>query len=163
MKAQLSETAAKLYSKLYVSNSDIEFAQYCAGVLLKKGWHAQPWEKRGTIYQQQSAFTSALVTAYARPFTRSKGWPKFPSDLLAVYNSLEIVLHNKLIELRHTIYAHSDSAFYSIQPMKKGYPIVSEPPLRISASDATLFLNMTIRLLISINKKMQLLLEDATD
>ena len=96
MLLQMKEHDAKLYGRLYVSREDIGFASYCAGVLLKKGWHGQPWERRGSIYQQQAAFTSALITAYARPFTTSKGWPTFPAKLIP-YDAAELTLHNRLI------------------------------------------------------------------
>lgn len=72
MEVHLNDRDARLYSKLFVSRMDIEFARYCASVLLKKGWHFQPWERRGTVYQQQAVFTTALVTAYGRAFTDSK-------------------------------------------------------------------------------------------
>src|SRR3954447_4554282 len=102
MEVPLTPGDAKLYSKLYVSIKDVEFAQYCASVLLKKGWHSQPWERRGTIYQQQAAFTSALVTAYGRPFKKSKGWPKIPAELIP-YNEQEKKLHEHLIILRDKV------------------------------------------------------------
>src|SRR5580704_19459236 len=103
MEVRLGEDNAKLYSKLYVSSSDIAFARYCASILLKKGWHSRPWERRGTIYQQQSTFITALVTAYARPFTHSEGWPKLPSDLITIYDDRETALHGQLIKLRHSV------------------------------------------------------------
>jgi|ERR1700722_17856620 hypothetical protein len=99
----LSEEAKKLYEKLWVSWQDIVFADYCAGVLLKKGWHAHPWERRGTVYQQQVAFTTALVTAYVRPFTHSKGWPKLPLDLIAAYDEQEKALHEQMVRQRHNV------------------------------------------------------------
>lgn len=158
MELRLSEDDAKLYSKLYVSSSDISFARYCASVLLKKGWHAQPWERRGTIYQQQAAFTSALVTAYARPFTTSKGWPKLPSDMESSFDDREKALHEQLMELRHTVYAHSDSKSYSIRPWRSAdfsTDIVGAPVLRITADDAKLFMSMSAKLLALIGERME--------
>ena len=163
MLVQLNPVDEKLYSKLYVSSSDIAFARYCASVILKKGWHAQPWERRGTIYQQQAAFTTALVTAYARPFTPSKGWPKLPSDLVA-YSDQEAALHEQLIKLRHTVYAHSDSASYSIRPWRSedfSTDIVGAPVMRITSKDATLFQAMSSKLLASIGVRMKALLAAA--
>lgn len=110
---QINEDDQKLYGRLLVSHDDIAFAQYCAGVLLKKGWHNQPWERRGTAYEQQAAYTTALVTAYGRPFTRSKGWPALPESLIT-YNHQEKKLHHQIMKLRHTVYAHSDSTSYSV-------------------------------------------------
>ena len=98
MEVPLSAANKKIYSKLFVSISDIEIARYCAGVILKKGWHTHPFERRGTIYLQQAAFTTALVTSYARPFTQSKGWPRFPKDLIAAYSGKELALHDRLIK-----------------------------------------------------------------
>jgi hypothetical protein len=160
MEVLLTADDEKLYSKLYVSISDVEFARYCACVLLKKGWHSQPWERRGTIYQQQAAFTSALVTAYGRPFTNSKGWPKIPEELIR-YNEQETKLHKNLITLRHTVYAHSDSENYSIRPWRSGdfsTDIVGAPTLRITSEDAQLFQVMTRRLIDGFRRKMELLL-----
>ena len=153
----------KLYGRLLVSHDDIAFAQYCAGVLLKKGWHNQPWERRGTVYEQQAAYTTALVTAYGRPFTRSKGWPSLPENLIT-YNNQERILHDQIIKMRHTVYAHSDSASYAILPGCIGTmtaAIIRRPALRITAPDATLFLAMSGKLLSSINARIESLLAAA--
>ena len=106
-----------LHIRLYVSRLDFEFALYCLGVLRKKGWHYRAWEKRGTIYQQQTAFTSALVTAYARPFTRSDGLPDFPAELKD-FDGRENKLHDYMMELRHTYYAHSARKHYTVMPVQ---------------------------------------------
>lgn len=158
MKVQLREKDAKLYSKLYVSKNDIAFARYCAGVLLEHGWHAEPWEMRETMYQQQAAFTTALVTAYARPFTHSKGWPDFPSKLIDTYDQREKALHQKIMKLRHKVYAHSDSESYSIHPSRGEnctITTVIEPTMRITAEDAKLFEAMSSKLLSSIHVRME--------
>ena len=69
MEIQLQDVEAKLYRRLQVSSLDFDFAQYCVGVILKR--HYQPWEKRGTIYLQQSAFMSAFVIACQRRSQRA--------------------------------------------------------------------------------------------
>ena len=167
MEVPLSPANKKLYSRLFVSSSDIAFAQYCASVILKKGWHAQPWERRGTVYQQQAAFTTALVTAYVRPFTRSKGWPELPKDLVAAYSGREEAFHKHLIKLGHTVYAHSASESYSIQPWRNFVgdlpaDIVSAPALRLTREEATLFQAMSSKLLASIRTRMKALLSAAS-
>jgi hypothetical protein len=63
MLLNLSDEDNKLYSKLYISASDIGYAQRCAAYLLMNKWHHKPWEKRGGIYFRQSAFTTALVVS----------------------------------------------------------------------------------------------------
>lgn len=160
---RLSEGDQKLHDRLLVSHDDIAFAQYCASVLLKKGWHNQPWERRGKVYEQQAAYTTALVTAYGRPFTRSKGWPRLPENLIT-YDQQERVLHDKIIKMRHTVYAHSDSASYTILSGRIGTTtttIIRRPPLLITAHDTTLFLAMSHKLLSSINARMESLLATA--
>jgi hypothetical protein len=150
-------------AKLYVSRMDVEFARYCAGVLLKKGWHGQPWERRGTIYQQQAAFTSALVTAYARPFTQSRGWPKIPQELIN-YSDQEAALHKWLMDMRHTVFAHSDSIRYSIRPWRSGdLEVIMEhlPKLGITAENTKLFQAMSAKLLAAFSIRMKALLAAA--
>jgi hypothetical protein len=93
-----AETA--LYKRLYISRSDLSYARRFADFLLKKGWHFNPWEKRGTLYIQQAAFTSALIVFYCRSFTRSKELPSFPSRLI-LYDANDMKLHNEVLELRH--------------------------------------------------------------
>ncbi len=147
---------AKLYSRLHVSSLDLDLAKYCVDVILKKRWHHQPWEKRGAIYLQQSAFMSALVTAYARPFTESRGWPKLPPDLKE-FTCEENKLHDQLIELRNTVYAHSDSKNYSIRPWRApnfATDIVGAPVLRISAEEAARLKRMIQKLQVAIRRRM---------
>ncbi len=119
MELRLNENDQKLHDRLVVSSDDIVLARYCAGVLLKKGWHIEPWERRGTVYEQQAAFTSALVIAYGRPFTRSNGWPALPSDLIP-YDDREGALHRQIMKLRHQVYAHSDRTRYLVQLLRIG-------------------------------------------
>lgn len=161
-----SEEAKKLYEKLWVSWQDIVFADYCAGVLLKKGWHAHPWERRGTIYEQQVVFTTALITAYARPFTRSKGWPKLPSDLIAGYDEQEKALHEQMLRQRHTIYAHSDSSSYSVRPLRVGdfdTALVRGPSLRIRAEEAAMFQTMASKLFVAMGARAKDMVREARD
>jgi hypothetical protein len=124
-------------------------------VLLKKGWHHQPWERRGTIYQQQLVFTSALVIAYARPFTRANGWPRFPAELMA-FNEKEKVLHEKMLELRHSVFAHSDSKHYKVTPWRAqefSTDILSAPWPRITKEDAVLLQRMIAKLQTAIQRR----------
>ena len=160
-----SEEAKKLYEKLWVSWQDIVFADYCAGVLLKKGWHAHPWERRGTIYKQQVAFTTALITAYARPFTGSKGWPKLPPDLIAAYDEQEKALHAQILRQRHTIYAHSDGGSYSVRPwLVSGFnsALVKGPSLRITAEEAAMLQTMASKLFVAMGARMRDMVREAS-
>lgn len=162
MEDKRKEHNQKLYSKLYASIEDIRSAQYCADFLLKKDWHRYPWEARWTTYEQQSAFTTALVVSYGRLFSESKGWVNIPQKLLRL-NDKEEKLHHKLIKLRNTIYAHSDGCHYSIKPYKAGdfqTDIVSAPFRRITKTDVKLFLSMTKKLIKAFEEKMDCLRND---
>lgn len=162
MEIELKNREEELYSRLYVSSCDLAFAEYCLGVLLKKGWHHKPWERRGNIYNQQSAFTSALVIAYARPFTKSKGWPHFPSELKD-FDPKQKALHEHMIEMRHTIYAHSDSKHYTVKPWRNkkfSTDIVGAPWPRITAGEAALLKKMINNLQVAIHRRMRTILRD---
>ena len=161
MEIHLQDDAAKKYGWLYVSSRDLELAQYYVGVILKKGWHYQPWEKRGTIYLQQSAFMSALVIAYARPFTKSRWGKKFSLDyvldVVKEFNSAENKFHERMMDLRDTVYAHSDSKCYSVTPWRNeefSTDIVSAPALRINAEKAALLQQMIKKLQLAIDRMM---------
>jgi hypothetical protein len=155
MEISLGKSEAEFYSKLYVSSLDFEFAAFCLGMLLKKGWHHKPWERRGTIYEQQSAFTLACVVAYSRPFTRSKGWPRFPVTLVD-FDVQESELHEQILELRHSVYAHSDSKNYTVKPWRAGgfsTDIIGAPWQRITREEALLLQRMIRKLQKAIRGK----------
>lgn len=157
MEVQLEESVRRLYSRLYVSGLDFASAGYCLGVLMKKGWHYLPWEKRGSIYEQQSAFTSAFVVAYARPFNTSYGWPKFPVELIH-FEQDEQALHDHIISLRNSVIAHSDSKSYSVRPWRsEGFPtdIIGQPALRITADQGLALQVMIQKLQKSIQRRLK--------
>ena len=110
-----SEQKQRLYERLYVADEDLGLARRYAQYLLKKGWHSAPSERRGSIYMQQSAFVTALVVSFARAFTKSYGWPLLPEGILP---EGAIALHKQLMDLRHEVYAHSDSKHHKVQPWR---------------------------------------------
>jgi hypothetical protein len=111
------EDKQRLYERLFVAAEDLGFARQYAQHLLRKGWHSAPWERRSSIYMQQSAFVTALVVSYARAFTRSHGWPKLP-EIFLPEDQAATALHERLIGLRHEVYAHSDSKHFKVQPCR---------------------------------------------
>lgn len=99
---------------------------------------------------------SALVTAYARPFTRSCGWPRFPPELKE-FNSEENKFHERMIELRNCVYAHSDSKNYLVRPWRTrafATDVVRAPALFISAEEAALLKQMVNKLKLAIRRRM---------
>jgi len=147
-----------LYERLYVSANDFRMAKQYTEHLLKKVWHSAPFELRGSIYMQQSAFTTSLIVSYARPFTRSKGWPALPSEFV-VYSEEQQQLHHKIMDLRHKVYAHSDSEKYSIRPYKIDdgvlTDIVGEPFRKLTSDECSLLLSMIDGIQIRLHPKLE--------
>jgi hypothetical protein len=157
LEIQLDEAQHRLYNKLFVSRLDLSSASYCLGVIMKKGWHFAPWEKRGSIYEQQTVFTTSFFVAYSRPFTDSRGWPKFPYELMS-FDSSELDLHKSIIKRRNSVFAHSDSAFYSVKPWRtEGFAtdILKAPVFCITAVEGETLRGMIGKLQLSINMKLK--------
>lgn len=117
---EMDHNKKRQFERLCASQYDFAQANFCARYLLKKGWHSMPWERRGTIYAQQTAFVTNLIVAYARPFTASKGWPAFPSKLTKFFGAEQQEMHDRLLQMRHEIFAHSDSLHFSFRPFVLG-------------------------------------------
>ena len=125
------------YQLLHVAQQDLSQAAFFADHLRRQGWHAEPWEVSWQDYLHQGAYMTSMVVAYARPFTESRGWPKFPSRLLRLDQEQKL-LHKRLLQLRNEIYAHTDVAARKIRPIVfEGKPSAIEvlPPMRMSPSE----------------------------
>jgi hypothetical protein len=147
------------YERLIVFEEDFRHADYFASFLLKKGWHFDPWEKkiRWSTYMQQAAFTSALVTAYCRPFAQSRGKPAL-SVKMARYNTQQKALHEKLCTLRDQVYAHSEVSIHNVRPcIIGGVPsaIVTLPILKLAREEVEDARGMIHRMLAAIRRRLQ--------
>jgi len=111
------EDDRRLYGKLHAASCDLASASTYGTFILKKGWRAKPWS-RGSIYLQQSAFVTAMITSYGRAFGNSHGWPKLPEVLFTAYDEEQRALHKAVIRLRNKVYAHSDAISYHVQPLR---------------------------------------------
>lgn len=69
----------------------------------------------------------------------------FPEHLVQ-FNDKEALLHQRLMELRHQVYAHSDSASHSIRPFKIGDHVFSDmvgaPFLLLKKDECELIVSM---------------------
>ena len=129
-----------------------EWAQH----IQKKRWFRHPWS-RGKTYLHQSAYITALVVAYGRVFASGRSAYNFPKRLIR-YDKVELELHNRLLELRHKVHAHSDLEKWTVRPWHAdGFrtTIVGQPTHRIDEPDIELFLTMTEKLLVRISARMQ--------
>jgi len=133
-----------LYKRLYVAQEDLRQAASFAAYILKNGWHFHPWERRWTTYMKQSAYTTALVISYARPFTESRGWPRIPKRLVP-YDQEQKALHERILTLRNEVYAHTDVEKRDVRPSKiLGRPSAIEmlPSMRLSKEETEKILQM---------------------
>ncbi|MGR9438410.1 hypothetical protein ACU8V1_25880 (plasmid) [Rhizobium leguminosarum] len=156
MQIELDPHQKRQYDKLRISWMDIAHALQCARFLIKKGWHSFEWERRGSTYLQQSAFTTSLVVSYSRPFSTARSLPGLPSRLINWTNE-EKALHDRILALRNEVYAHSDGASYSFQPWQSnGFTTVMEswPHRRLSKEDTLEFIVMAERILDALHERM---------
>ncbi len=115
---------------------------------------------------QQSAFTTSLVVSYARPFKNSYGWPAFPNEFIR-YNIDQTALHEQLIELRDQVFAHSDSAKYSIRPWRVDSELVVDiegaPFLRLSKIQCEEVVAMTTGIIHRLTPRLKELQAEIAD
>jgi hypothetical protein len=152
-------TDRSYYERLIVFEEDFRHAGYFANFLRKKGWHFDPWDKkiRWSTYMQQAAFTSALVTAYCRPFAQSRGKPALPLKI-GRYIPKHKALHVRLCALRNQVYAHSEVAIHKVRPRIIGgqaSAIVTLPVLKLTRDEVEDCREMIHRMLVAIRSELQ--------
>ena len=152
-----AHSVQKEYEQLFSSAYDFKQANFCACYLLKKRWHAFPWERRGTVYQQQTAFVTNLVIAYARPFTKSKGWSGFP-ERLCRFDSEQSKFHKNILELRNQVFAHSDSQHFRFDLcISEDFETTIEgvPMRRLSVEQVECTRDMTGKLIKAVEERLE--------
>lgn len=152
---------ARYYALLHVSEEDFAQALFCAQHLLKKAWHSEQWERRGTVYHQQAAFTSALVMAYLRPFTETRSGTVLRRNVMKGFSPEQALLHRHLKTLRNSLYAHSDVSARDVQPIAvNGYAtaISTFQSMRLSREDVVNLEKMIALVRSSISHEKQRLL-----
>ncbi len=145
------------YQVLHVAQQDLSQAAFFCNHLQQQGWTREPWEGTWQTYLHQSAYVTAMVVAYCRPFAVSKGWPKFPMRLVRLDTEGK-AMHHRLLDLRHAVYAHSDVAARAIRPITfnaRPTAIEALPPMRFSAEE----LQSIRRIIHSISVNIQARLE----
>lgn len=155
MKGANKDRASALYTRLTVSESDLELAKRYAEYMLKNRLHIGPLQNNKAKYWRQTAFVCALVMAYGRVFTRSIGLPDFPTRLLQ-YDEEEKDLHRRLLDLRDTQYAHADGQHHHVTPIGTGFvsAIHTLSVMWIGKHDLDLFLPMIDSLLGRIRRRL---------
>jgi hypothetical protein len=125
----------QLYKRLFISLEDIFHAQHFAAFIIKNNLHYLPWERRQPTILKQTAYTTSFVISYCRAFTESRGVPKIRWDLIR-YTRKEKELHDKIMEQRKKMYAHSDGDQYDISiPGDSPFSLLHIPNFRLSKSE----------------------------
>ena len=132
--------AKQTYALFYAGQQDLDQAAFYANHLQSKGWYLEPWEGSWQNYLHQAAYVTSMVICYGRPFTESRGWPKFPKRILRVLITEQKQLHRHLLDLRNGVYAHTDVAARKNRPITLGeHPSAIEviPPLKLPPAYAS--------------------------
>lgn len=103
--------------RLYIYMNDFRQSRRFAGHILDKRLHDKKSEQSKLVHQ---AFNTSLIISYARPFGTNRNFEgqgksslkKYVTDVL---NEDEIELHNRVIAMRDTTYAHSDARSHLIE------------------------------------------------
>lgn len=89
-----------------------------------------------TYHDEARAFTTAIVVTYSRPFSgnRARDGQRDPIDeeYLQALDRHGCALHERMLELRNTAFAHSDAAFHNVQigdTERGGITTLSQDPL----------------------------------
>lgn len=135
----------KKYSEFIVWAGDMRNASSFANYLLKNGLHFAPYarEIRWSTYMRQAAFTTSLVMAYCRPFSKSRNCSIYPIKKAGL-SQIERVQHDSLLESRNEIYAHSDVAIREVRPIKFGSAFTAfetQPLLRLTQDETRIVLS----------------------
>ncbi len=145
------------YQLLYVAHLDLRQAAFFADHIASKKMHMEPWEGSWKTYLHQCAYMTAMVIAYARPFTESRGWPKFPQRLLRL-SPEQKALHNRVLNLRNEVYAHPNVEAKHVQPIIfEGRPtaVLSLPPMRLPAQDVEMLREIIRTVCADIQRRLE--------
>ena len=141
-------------TKLHASASDLGSVRVWAEHLIKKKWFRKPWS-RGATYIHQSAYVTALVSAYGRVFAGGRGGFGFPRRLID-YDTNEWALHERLLDMRNKVYAHSDLDKWTVDPWQYHdfeTVVLGQPIHLIEESELTKLIGMTERLQAAIGQR----------
>ncbi|MDO7086646.1 hypothetical protein WNY51_07550 [Pseudocolwellia sp. AS88] len=158
MHSNSKDNSYQKYGLLHVALQDLRKSAFFAGNLLDQGWHFEPWETDWQSYLHQSAYVTSLVVSYCRPFTECRGWPKFPKKMLRVLTQEQKIFHQRLLDLRNDVYAHSDVSARKIKPIIfKNKPTATEvlPPMRFDKNDLVSIRELIGTINVEIQKELE--------
>lgn len=139
------------YKRLHISLIDLDFVHHHASHLLTNGLFREHEKGTEDLYKEQTAFVSALILAYGRIFTKSRGLPNFPSALIH-YNEEERKLHDSWMRHRHKLFAHSDAESFHVL-VSRNAVIKTIPMYHLKKAEVELILVMAEKLRSAIVRR----------
>ena len=119
------ENKYKQYLRLLISYNDFQQSIEIADTIISEEYSKKRNELRGSegqhIRKLWEGLNCSMVIAYCRPFSNndkknSNRIPDLPLNILKCFNDEEKELHTMLIRERNTMFAHSDSEAWNMQP-----------------------------------------------
>lgn len=134
-------------TKLHASISDLRKAVTWARHILTKKW-CRGRCSSGQTYSRQSTYVPSIVMAYGRVFASGRNGRKFPERLIE-YDNDDRALHQRLLEMRNAVYAHSSLDRFTAKPWKVDdfeTTVIGEPINKIEEPDLQRLVAMAERL-----------------
>lgn len=118
--------------RLYMDRLDMLEAIKFAARIVKKEWHGR--KKTELQRLDHLAYNTSLIVSYSRPFHNNRNFEGEPRSSLKdvvdrVLDQSEAELHNKVLQMRDTAYAHSDARTHRIKGLnyQKSVPLLMDP------------------------------------
>ena len=112
------KSAKWLLPRWCIDLEDFNQAREFATHILKRKWQHDHKESPVKSLEHR-AFNTSLIVSYARPFHNNRNLHDEPKSSLRkhvaeVLNETEIELHDRILSLRDTVYAHSDAKAHRV-------------------------------------------------
>jgi hypothetical protein len=126
------KSAKWLLPRWCIDLGDFRQAKEFAGHILKRKWQNEINETPVQSLEHR-AFNTSLIVSYARPFHNNMNFEDEPKSSLRkhvaeVLNENEIELHDRILRLRDTVYAHSDASAHRVSNADSALTII---PMRV--------------------------------
>lgn len=111
------------YKQIHLKRCELALSSFYLALtftqkIMKNRLHRPPYKLRGEKYNEQAAYSIALVMAYTRPFSQSNfEVSALPKKYTRNYSQVETQVHQKFLQLRNDIYAHTSGHLFEVKPV----------------------------------------------
>lgn len=156
------ETEKREFRRWILSSIDLDQAIEWANIILENQLYEEGGEEAQTISR---GLQTSMVVAYSRPFSgnydREHTTGRLNDEFLEVYDDDEKALHNRIIRLRHQVFAHSDSEVRGLEvnvtlfvDVTLAIPVSHNPHVSMTREELERFRKMARKLQSRISKEM---------